>query len=669
MPTARSLPTGAVTFLFTDIEGSTRHWETDTKAMKQALSAHDRIVTDAIEGHDGVVFKTGGDSFCASFANPRDALEAAITAQRHLAGEAWETESPIKVRMGLHTGTAQVRDHDYFGPTLNRAARLTDAGHGGQILVSSSTQQLLVDDLPTGVGLSSLGAQYLKDLDRPETVYQVITEELETGFPPLRTIVGESAGLDAQARAAYEAKQWSDVRELLSELEQEDKLSAELHEMMGFALWWLGAHEQVIARFERTYHAYLEEDNPHGAVIAALEIAELLSHNLAEDVAAGWVRRAERLLDEDDSSVAKGYLLRWHAVKAFERDGDLAKALDLAEKVGDMGRVNSDGNLEVLALQDRGRFLVASGNLAEGMPLMDEAMAAAVAGDVNPMIVGRSYCNMLAVCDQTGDVRRAAEWSEAASRWCDDQEMSSFPGVCRIFKAELMWQNGDWVGAESEVMRASTELGMYTDVSGEAWYQYGEMRRRAGDLEGAEAAFQEALSRGREPVPGYALILAERGDVDSATDILERALSEPQLSKLDRARYLPSLIDLCLRQGEIERAETATEEMEEIGRMAQSNLFSAQASQARGNLELAKAEAKPAISHLKEAVKTYSRLGLPFEAAHAHADLGRAYTADGAGALATMEFKAARSGFERLGSDTNVAQMTQLLEKAVAGPP
>ena len=656
-----ALPTGAVTFLFTDIEGSTRLWEDDAKAMREALSLHDRIINDSVHGHQGVVFKTGGDSFCASFASPQAALECAIAAQRQLGAVGWPTESPIGVRMGLHTGTAQLRNDDYFGPALNRAARLMAVGHGGQVLTSSATEHLLADELPHGVELLSLGIQYLKDLDRPENIYQVISEGLIQEFPPLDAVAGASANLADRIRVAYKAKQWSKVRDLLVELEEGQELSGELHEMMGFALWWLGTDEKVIDRFEQTYNAYLSESNLQGAAIAAIEIADIMSHNLASEVAAGWIKRAERLLESDEDSVAKGYLLRWHAVRAFERDADLERSLELSRRVLEIGQANSDGNLEVLALQDQGRFLVASGDMDAGMPLMDEAMLAAVAGDANPITVGRSYCNMLAVCDQTGDVRRAAEWSEAANRWCRDHEMSNYPGICRIFKAELMWKNGDWVGAESEVMKASNELGLYNDIRGEAWYQYGEMRLRAGDIEDAENAFQEALTRGREPVPGYALILAHQGDLTSARDLLERALSEPQLSKLDRARFLPAVIQLSLEDGDNQRAEQALVDLAEISELARSDLFKAQASHARGNIELATGIPSKAITELKEATKIYTRLGLPFESATAHADMGVAYIADGAKALAAMELKAARVEFERLGSESNTERMTELL--------
>ena len=146
------LPSGTVTFLFTDVEGSTRLWDRQTAEMGRALRRHDEILRAHIETHNGFVFTTAGDSFCAAFGTARDALSAASAAQHDLAAEVWPDETPIRVRMGLHTGTAEIRGDDYFGPDVIRAARVEAAGHGGQILVSSVTAGLLRDERLYSVG-------------------------------------------------------------------------------------------------------------------------------------------------------------------------------------------------------------------------------------------------------------------------------------------------------------------------------------------------------------------------------------------------------------------------------------------------------------------------------------------------------------------------------------
>ena len=163
-----------MTFLFTDIEGSTRRWEADAGEMRTALAAHDQVLRTAIEAHGGWLFKHTGDGVCAAFASPRSAVDAAVAAQREL---------ELPVRMGIATGEAELRDGDYFGAVLNRAARLMAAGHGGQILVAESTAGLL-----GGVDLVNLGPRRLRDVPMPVGVFQVRAAELRAEFPPLRAL-------------------------------------------------------------------------------------------------------------------------------------------------------------------------------------------------------------------------------------------------------------------------------------------------------------------------------------------------------------------------------------------------------------------------------------------------------------------------------------------------
>ncbi len=166
------LPAGTVTFLFTDIEGSTRLWEQQPDAMRAALARHDALLRQVIAAHQGVLVKGTGDGLHAAFARAPDGVAAAVAAQRALRAADWGALGAIHVRMALHTGAAEERDGDYFGPPLNRAARLLAVGHGGQVLLSAAAQELLADQLPAHVALRDLGIHRLKDLSRPEHIYQ-----------------------------------------------------------------------------------------------------------------------------------------------------------------------------------------------------------------------------------------------------------------------------------------------------------------------------------------------------------------------------------------------------------------------------------------------------------------------------------------------------------------
>ena len=183
-----ALPTDTVTFLFTDIEGSTRLWERDASAMKSAMVRHDEILKEAIETNGGFVFKTVGDALCAAFSSVPEALGTALVAQRALHDEDWEEGATIRVRMALHTGAVEERGGDYFGPALNRVSRLLSAGHGGQTLLSLATRELVRDALPAGARLDDLGERRLQGLSRPEHVFQITAPGLPSEFPPLRTL-------------------------------------------------------------------------------------------------------------------------------------------------------------------------------------------------------------------------------------------------------------------------------------------------------------------------------------------------------------------------------------------------------------------------------------------------------------------------------------------------
>lgn len=163
-----------VTFLFTDVEGSTRRWEADADSMRAALVAHDEVLRKAIAVHGGFLFKHTGDGVCAAFASPHSAVDAAVAAQRAL---------ELPVRMGIATGEAELRDGDYFGAMLNRAARVMSAGHAGQILLAESTAVLL-----SGVDLLDLGPRRLRDVPTPVGIFQLRAEGLGTDFPPLRAL-------------------------------------------------------------------------------------------------------------------------------------------------------------------------------------------------------------------------------------------------------------------------------------------------------------------------------------------------------------------------------------------------------------------------------------------------------------------------------------------------
>ena len=196
-----NLPTGTVTFLLTDIEGSTALWERGPERMRAALARHDALLTAGIEGHGGTVVKSRGegDSVFAVFSRASDAVAAAADVQRALRAEPWPTAAPLRVRMALHTGEAELRDGDYYGTAVNRCARLRAAGHGDQALLSEASAAVVRASLPEGARLRDLGEHRLRDLQEPERVFQLVLPDVPADFPALRTLDARPTNLPLRA--------------------------------------------------------------------------------------------------------------------------------------------------------------------------------------------------------------------------------------------------------------------------------------------------------------------------------------------------------------------------------------------------------------------------------------------------------------------------------------
>ncbi len=202
-----SLPEGTLSFLFSDIEGSSHLWESDPKGMKASLVLHDVIMMQEIKANNGQTFKRVGDAFCAVFPTAVDALNCSICCQLRLNEPPPEGMIPLKVRIGIHTGIAELRENDYFGPTVNRVARIVNLGHGGQVLLSQVSAGLCLDHMPPRSELLEAGEVTLKSMTRPERIYQLYHQDIPSVFPPLRSnsediVTGyESSNSDFQKEA------------------------------------------------------------------------------------------------------------------------------------------------------------------------------------------------------------------------------------------------------------------------------------------------------------------------------------------------------------------------------------------------------------------------------------------------------------------------------------
>jgi len=329
-----------------------------------------------------------------------------------------------------------------------------------------------------------------------------------------------------------------------------------------------------------------------------------------------------------------------------------------------------DSDLHALALQDRGRILIARGEVAQGMSLIDDAMAAAAAGELGPRTTGRIYCNMLTTCGQIADYRRAAEWNDAARQWCEPHAESGYPGICRVHRAELLRLRGAFPDAEAEARRAADQVGdLLPDVAGQAYYELGEVRLRMGDFERAEALFREAHQRGRHPVPGLALLRLAQGQVHAARNLIDRALDDPSTTRLERARLLPACVEIRIACNTVETARAAADELGAIASLYDSSALLAAAALARGMVELAEQRPADAAATLRRARRLWTDIELPYEAARTRVHLAQAYEALGNHEEAALELDAAGVAFTRLGAHADLGRIAELGGRRGAAAP
>jgi class 3 adenylate cyclase len=464
-------------------------------------------------------------------------------------------------------------------------------------------------------------------------------------------------------REAIRKNAWREAFEVLSGADEGEGLGAEDLERLAHAAWWTGHLDGCISARERAYSAYVEAGDRRGAARVAVDVAKDHYAKQMASVGSGWVRQAERLLDGEEDCVEQGYLARLHGVIAFEGAGDFDLALKEAQRTLEIGERFGDRDLQAVGLHDRGRALVAKGEVEEGLPLLDEGTAAAVSGELGPMATGVIFCNMIVACEQLGDYRRAGEWSEAAKRWCERQAIAGFPGICRVHRAEVMRLRGAWPEAEQEARRACEELREFNlEAAAEAFYEVGEVRLRVGDLDAAEESFSQANELGREPEPGLALLRLAQGKLDAAVACIRRALRE-ETHDLSRARLLPTHAELSIAAGDPDGARAAAEELEATAAKYGTSALKAGAAHARGSLELAAGEPAEAVRYLRSALRLWREIDLPYEAARTRLRLADAYRADQDIDSALLELRSARSGFERLGALPDERQAADLLRE------
>jgi ATP/maltotriose-dependent transcriptional regulator MalT len=374
---------------------------------------------------------------------------------------------------------------------------------------------------------------------------------------------------------------------------------------------------------------------------------------------SAWIGRAQRLCEgQPDDSVERGYLLmplvfRHEAAGEFEAAAEVAgEAAAMAERFGE-----ADGF--ALASHAQGYMLIKAGRVPEGLAALDESMLAATRGDLSPMTTGIVYCGVILACQEVFEARRAQEWTAALTEWCNGQpDLVAFTGRCLVHRAEILQLSGAWSDALDEARRARQRFIEAENVGrvGLAFYREAELQRLLGDFKAAEHAYREASRHGWDPQPGLAQLRLAQGRVDAAVASIQRVLAESSIA-LKRAGLLPACVEIVLAAGDLEAADVACRELEELADRYESAMLGAIVAHARGAVHLAQGDPRAALEALRRATEVWQDLEAPYEVARTRELIGLACRALGDEEAAMLELDAARAAFERLKAAPDAARV------------
>jgi DNA-binding CsgD family transcriptional regulator len=469
-----------------------------------------------------------------------------------------------------------------------------------------------------------------------------------------------------RGRDAYANRAWLDAYEALSRADAELPLEAADVERLANSAALVGERDTHHSLLERLHKLRLDSGETEPAAKAAVVLG--LSLAIAGEVgpAMGWFGRAERLAGQaGDDSVVPGYLL---LPVAFQRmsSGDAEGAHGAAFEAAAIAERFGERDLFATASHLAGAALIKQGRVDEGLQVLDEAMVAVTAGEVSPFLSGAVYCGVIASCEEAFEPRRAQEWTNALTRWCDAQpQLVSFTGRCLAHRAGIKQLHGAWADAldEAVLARERCEQAMNRPAAGQAYYQQAELHRLRGDYAAAEGAYRDASRYGRQPQPGLALLRVAQGQAKAAADALRRALAETA-EPLQRAVLLPASVEVALAQDDVDSAASASAELDEIDARYGRPMLRAIAAQVRGSVELASGEPQAALRSLRTAWQVWEELDAPYEGARVRLLVGLACRALGDEDGAALELEAARAAFDAVGAEPDVRRVDSLSRRA-----
>jgi len=469
-----------------------------------------------------------------------------------------------------------------------------------------------------------------------------------------------------RGRDAFGRHQWEESYARLSAADQETPLELEDLERLAVVSYLTGRDDESDDLWERAHHACLRLADPARAARCAFWLGNGLLLRGEAARGGGWFARAQRLLDGDQDCMEWGYLLVPVALRSLA-EGDPAAAYETSSRTAEIGERFGDANLMTFGRLNQGKALIAVGQIAQGVALLDEAMVAVTTEELSPVVAGIAYCAVILACGRIFDLRRAQEWTSALSRWCESQpDLVPYRGQCLVHRAEILQLHGEWAAAVVEAQRACERLSQPVHPAvGGAYYQQAELHRLRGAFAKAEEAYRQASQWGWSPQPGLAQLRLAQGQSDAAEAAIRRVVDEAH-DRVVRCKVLAAFVEIMLAVEDVGAARGAADELSKIAAAIDAPFLNTASVHATGAVLLVESDPRAACEVLRRAWAGWRHLEVPYEAARVRVLIGLACRELGDEDGADMEFDAARWVFQQLGAMPDLVRVDELSRTVAA---